>query len=256
MKNFKIIISIAVLFFTACTTNVEPIVYDVPDCLVGSVEVETFINNYAIAGAKMISFSLELSSDASFAKKAKVSMSMPKVAKQIKELKANRHQIEKDLTEEQKKAFDKVVYRIEASIGQKRVDIYAVDESEMAANRALKSEQQTEIDSETAIREEAIAQMKADGTGEEPEASSNEIEMPMFMQILLPIIILGIIIFSIVMGIKKMTGKVKEFGSSMGGVKDKYAEAKAKMKEMEGEGKELSEEQKKAFEFLDKHLDK
>lgn len=257
MKIPKLIIVVAVFITVSCSTkNIDPVVYDVPNNLKGNAEVELFLSELASAGGEIIACKSELGSDASFAKKAKSAVALSKATSAIKDLKEEAKALELNLNDEQKKSFEKVIYRIEVSVGQMRLDIDAIDESDMVATAALKSEQKAEIDKETAEREQAIAQMKEDGTWKEPKANSSEIKMPKFMHILFPILIFGAIIFSIVMTIRKKAAKFKEISYSMGEAKDALKKAQDMVDAEPEDGRKLSKEEKAGLDFLNKHLNK
>lgn len=78
------------------------------------------------------------------------------------------------------------------------------------------------------------------------------IEMPKFMHILFPIVVIGLIIFFAIRRINKFFGKTKEIGYTISSMKGKIGEVKDKM---EKEGDKDSPEYKnakKALDFMDK----
>jgi Sec-independent protein translocase protein TatA len=76
------------------------------------------------------------------------------------------------------------------------------------------------------------------------------IEMPRFMHILFPILVIGLIVFLGIRRIKKFFGRTKELGYTISSTKSKISEAKEKL-EQEGD-KDSTEYQnaKKAIDFL------
>ena len=77
------------------------------------------------------------------------------------------------------------------------------------------------------------------------------IEMPRFMHILFPILVIGLIVFFGIRRIKKFFSRTKEIGYTISSTKSKINEAKEKL-EQEGD-KDSTEYQnaKKAIDFLD-----
>ncbi|MEZ5106806.1 MAG: hypothetical protein R2757_20040 [Draconibacterium sp.] len=78
------------------------------------------------------------------------------------------------------------------------------------------------------------------------------IEMPKFIHILFPVVVIGLIIFFAIRRVKKFFGKTKEIGYTISGMKSKIGEVKDKM-EQEGD-KDSPEYQniKKGLDFMDK----
>ena len=77
------------------------------------------------------------------------------------------------------------------------------------------------------------------------------IEMPRFMHILFPVLVIGLMVFLGIRRIKKFLGRTKELGYTISSTKSKISEAKEKL-EQEGD-KDSTEYQnaKKAIDFLD-----
>lgn len=255
MKHLLFFLVLAIALYSCSKNNAEPIKYELPDCLTYNTQVIEFTNAYSIAGGEMIALTSKLASgNVSMVKMAKTSAQISKITDKLNELKAEQNNIEQDLNTEQKQAFERVMYQLNASIGQLRTNINAIDESEMAAVKAKKSEQQREIDEIEAMREAEIARQKAEGTYNEPK--SNTINMPKFMHILFPIIIIAGFIFAGYSAFRKMRNKVSEIGYAVGDAKDALSKMKEKVKEGEVEGKTLSEEEKKGMEFVENFLNK
>lgn len=77
------------------------------------------------------------------------------------------------------------------------------------------------------------------------------IEMPRFMHILFPILVIGFIVFLGIRRIKKFFGRTKEIGYTISSTKSKINEAKEKL-EQEGDKDSTGyHNAKKAIDFLD-----
>jgi Sec-independent protein translocase protein TatA len=88
-------------------------------------------------------------------------------------------------------------------------------------------------------------------------SSSNEIKnVPKIFDVLFPLLVLSLIVFFAIMKIKKIRGKVRDFGHSIGDIKTKVHEIKTMTDGDAPEGKEMTAEQKKGLDTLDKFLNK
>ena len=77
------------------------------------------------------------------------------------------------------------------------------------------------------------------------------IEMPRFMHILFPILVIGLIVFLSIRRIKKFFGRTKELGYTISSTKSKTSEAKEKLEQEGNKERDEYKNAKKAFDFID-----
>lgn len=263
---------ILTLIFSACSTDTKEIKIDIPVEFNDNAEVVAYIeamtvttNKFTalsndivkITGGKNIDSSDELSAMQSL-KLAKVSIQMMHISSEMDKFKMQRASIDSSLSANQILLLDSVCNILEKQMGQIDPNNITIDKDEMLAQEAKQVEQDSEVEKQRAEWEQAQMELPEDERYDDAESSNpNEIKnVPKIFDILFPLLVLSLIVFFIIIRIKKFRGKIRDFGHSISDVKNKVHDIKIMIDGEAPEGKEMSAEEKKGLDALDKFLNK
>jgi Sec-independent protein translocase protein TatA len=259
----------ATLIFSSCSTGTSEIKIVVPTEFKDNAEVVAYIEALSITTNKFTVLSNDIAkitegknidesdelSTMQTLKLAKVSMQMMQISSKMDQYKIQRANIDSTLSANQILLLDSVCNILEKQMGQIDPSNITIDKDEMLAKRA---EQDTEVERQRAEWEQAQMELPEDERYNDAESSSsNEIKnVPKIFDVLFPLLVLSLIVFFAIMKIKKIRGKVRDFGHSIGDIKTKVHEIKTMTDGDAPEGKEMTAEQKKGLDTLDKFLNK
>jgi Sec-independent protein translocase protein TatA len=271
--NFALeLMLIATLIFSSCSTDTPEIKIEIPAEFKDNAEVVAYIeamtittnkftvlsNDIAkITEGKNIDESDELSTMQTL-KLAKVSMQMMQISSKMDQYKIQRANIDSTLSANQILLLDSVCNILEKQMGLIDPSNITIDKDEILAQEAKRAEQDTEVERQRAVWEQAQMELPEDERYDDVESSNpNEIKnVPKIFDVLFPLLVLSLIVFFAIMKIKKIRGKVRDFGHSIGDIKTKVHEIKTMTDGDAPEGKEMTAEQKKGLDTLDSFLNK
>ena len=263
---------ITTLICSSCSTGTSEVKIDIPVEFKDNAEVVAYIeamtvttNKFKamsndivkITGGKNIDSSDELSTMQTL-KLAKVSMQMMQIASEMDKYKTQRASIDSTLSANQILILDSVCNILEKQMGQIDPNNITIDEDEMLAQEAKRAEQDTEVERQRAEWEQAQMELPEDERRDDAESSNpNEIKnVPKIFDILFPLLVLSLIVFFAIIKIKKFRGKLRDFGHSVGDIKTKVHDIKTMTDGDAPEGKEMTAEEKKGLDALDKFINK
>ncbi len=232
---FRVFLLCSVLTIQSCESKpkVEKISPDIPKELQGVEEAEHLISEMSdvvfsirknMAKAAAFAIAQEKSDVDSLTVKqglkvGVIAARMMLSQKKMEEIKEEVLLLKPGLSEQQCIALDGIMADLESSVGDINPEALGLSEEELAQLKAGDDLQfgdaesladQRVSDSLNALRDEAIAQMKAEGNYEEPEASNAEgKDVPLWISIAFPIFVLGLMIFMLVFTIKRVVKKIK-----------------------------------------------
>jgi hypothetical protein len=271
--NFVLVLMLtAVLIFSSCSTGTPEIKIEIPVEFKNNAEVVAYIeamtittnkftvlsNDIAkITGGKNIDESDELSTMQTL-KLAKVSVQMIRISSEMDKYKIQRARIDSTLSANQILLLDSVCNILEKQMGQIDPSNITIDKDEMLAQDAKRAEQAAEVEKQRAEWKQAQMELPEDERYDDTECNNpNEIKnVPKIFDVLFPLLVLSLIVFFAIIKIKKIRGKLRDFGHSVGDVKNRIHEIKTMTDGEAPDGKEMTAEQKKGLDTLDSFLNK
>ncbi len=238
MMVFVIAISVA------CSSNIEKIPVEIPKELQGNNEAEAVIEDMTEAVndcrtymQKATRFAIEQEKNGkdslSITQGLKVAMIAGKIMlsqRKIEQCHLQVDQLSNQLSEVQLSSLKNCINTLEDRIGEINTEELGLSDEELATIKkggSLKfgnqesDVAQKEMDSIMALREEAIAQMKSEGSYKEPvQKPGNVVEPPLWFSIAFPILVIVLMLFIFIMGIRTFYKKVKRTVGDLGYVKN------------------------------------
>ncbi len=235
-----VIIAISV----GCSSNIEKVTVEIPPQLKDNKEAVEVIEDmteavndcreymqkatkFAIAQEKSGADSLSITQG------LKVAMIAGKIMlsqKKIEKCHLRVDQLSKNLSRDQSFALVNCINNLEDRIGEINTEALGLSDEELAKlkkgddlnyGNQTTDVSQKETDSITALREEAIDQMKSEGIYTEPaQKPGNVIEPPIWFSIAFPIFVIGLMIFIFFMGIRIFYKKIKRTVGDLSYVKN------------------------------------
>lgn len=240
------------LLFSQCSTKTktdELVV--IPVELQSDADIVAFIHDYSavvrdfnqlsetivkITEGKSVSSTEDLSNMQKL-KMAKVAIKSISIGKRQDELQARYDELLLNLNSESKIAFLKTYEELDSKMGQIDFEKLGIDPEEAKAeyerSEAERIQQKRESDSIDELRNEAIAAQKADGTyiDYESENAAKSSKIPGWLGVVFPLLVLGIISFSIIKAFGKVRRRFKDISYTASSIGDKLEEVEAEMDE-------------------------
>lgn len=277
LKNISGIVIVAIvaisLNLASCSSNnSNKIKVDIPTELQNNTEVVNYIkaltqttnkateifNSIAeITGGEDVDDSDELTTMQTL-KLAKSAAQMMMISSEMDEYEIQRTSIDSSLSVNEIHLLDSVCDILKTHMGKIDPSNTSIDEEEMAVQEVEKGELNGEA-GKTQTELEEVQNQHTQLNGQDYESSSDEnIENDefSFVDVLFPIGILILMIFFAIRSIKKLKSRVKDFGYTVGDIKDKIHEAKEMTDKKSPDGKKMTAEDKKGLDMLDNLLNK
>jgi hypothetical protein len=193
-------------------------------------------------------------------KMGKIALRMTQISSKMEEAEAQRAELIKNLNPEEIAAFEAVLLTIEGQMGK-------IDKANLPINEELvpileesEKELTNSMDTEVTPTEEEQAEMDIIRAQREMErevenTASDEQEF-LFLHLLFPLGIIGLMVFFAIQKIKKFTNKTKDIGYAFGNINNTAQTIIDREKQSTGSEKTLSSEEKEGLEKIMNIFDK